>query len=184
MDPAEIATARALRLPVAVLSTVLLAASLWIGQAWRRGDARALLARVGVAHIALFLVLVAMVLPALNPTKTYRPQGRWIRERIGSETHFGLVGPYRQFAHAKMGAFGFYSGALVVLLERQDEVERFLREHPASVVLVREEAAAEIFSGDEAGWGSRVVHELRAGRHLYLVLGGPGGPPREAGSEP
>jgi len=109
-------------------------------------------------------------MPTINPAKTYAPAGRWIREHIGSETHFGLVNPKRGFS--KMGAFGFYSGALVKLLEQEQEIERFLREHPKSVVLVYEGAVDKVYGSERTDWRARVVHELVAGRYRYFVLRG------------
>jgi len=58
-------------------------------------------------------------------------------------------------------------------MESQDEVEAYLRDHPASVVLVHETSTDEIFAGDEPKWQERVVRELRTGRDLYFVISGP-----------
>ncbi len=122
-------------------------------------------------QIPLWLAVMIGILPALNPAKTYKPACQWIRQQIGSETHFGLV--YPEYAMRKMGAFGYYTGALVDRMENQDEVETYLRDHPASVVLVHETSTDEIFAGDERKWQERVVRELRTGRDLYFVVSGP-----------
>jgi hypothetical protein len=109
-------------------------------------------------------------MPTINPTKTYAPAGRWIREQIGSEKQFGLAFPARD-TH-KMGAFGFYTGASVRLLEKEDEIERFLREHPKSVVLLHQGSANKIYGNERTDWGARVIHELVAGGFHYFVLRG------------
>jgi hypothetical protein len=171
MNEQVIAVAHGMRWPLIVTGLVLLGAALWIGQAWRGKDARAILGRLGAAQIPLYIVLLALLLPPMNPTKSYRPQGAWIREQIGEETHIGLV--YPMFARRKMGAFGYYSGALVDRMNTAQEVEEFFRRHPSSLVLVHEGSVKEIFAGDEAAWNDRVLRELRTGSHLYVVVRGP-----------
>ena len=159
-----------MRLPSLVLGVVSLAAVFWILRAWRRRDIPSALYRIAVVSFPIYLIGFAWVMPTINPAKTYAPAGRWIREHIGSETHFGLVNPKRGFS--KMGAFGFHSGALVKLLEQEQEIERFLREHPKSVVLVYEGAVGAVYGSERTDWRARVVHELVAGRYRYFVLRG------------
>ena len=171
LNPMRMEAARAERLPMLVTALILLAGGYWLIQAWRRGDVRSMLVRLGVLQIPLWLAVMIGILPALNPAKTYKPAGQWIRQQIGPETHFGLV--YPEYAMRKMGAFGFYTGALVDRMEHQEEVESYLRDHPASVVLVHESSTDEIFAGDEPKWQERVVRELRTGRDRYLVITGP-----------
>jgi hypothetical protein len=171
MTEQEIAVAHGLRWPLVALGVVLLAVGTWIGQAWRRGDARAILIRVGIGHVALYLVLLGSILPAFNPTKSYKPQGQWIREQIGGETHIGMV--YPELAYRKMGGWAYESGALVERMQSADEVEQFFRHHPGAVVLVHEDSVDKIFRGDEAAWRERILRELRTGSHLYLVVGPP-----------
>ena len=171
LNPMRMEAARNERLPMLVTALVLLAGGYWLIQAWRRGDVRSMLVRLGVLQIPLWLAVMIGILPALNPAKTYEPACQWIRQEIGSETHFGLV--YPEYAMRKMGAFGYYTGALVDRMESQDEVEAYLRDHPASVVLVHETSTDEIFAGDEPKWHERVVRELRTGRDLYFVISGP-----------
>jgi len=171
LNPMRMEAARAERLPMLFTALILLAGGYWLIQAWRRGDVRSMLVRLGVLQIPLWLAVMIGILPALNPAKTYKPAGQWIRQQIGPETHFGLV--YPEYAMRKMGAFGFYTGALVDRMEHQEEVESYLRDHPASVVLVHESSTDEIFAGDESKWQERVVRELRTGRDRYLVITGP-----------
>lgn len=171
LNEAEIAVARAMPLPLAVTGFALLVSGVWIGLAWRRQDSRAALVRVGATTVVLFLILLALVLPAANPYKSYAPQGRWIRTQIGDETHIGMVD--LRYAGRKMGAFGYYTDALVVRMERRDEVEAFFNEHPGSLVLVYEGDAEGLFAGEEAAWRTLVVRELRTGSRLYLVVRGP-----------
>jgi hypothetical protein len=109
-------------------------------------------------------------MPTINPAKTYAPAGRWIREHIGSEKYIGLAFPARD--SSKMGAFGFQTGALVQLLEKEDEIDRFFREHPKSVVLLHEGSASKLYGKDRADWRAHVTHELVAGGYHYFVLRG------------
>ena len=69
-----------------------------------------------------------------------------------------------------MGAFGYYSEVHVQLLDTRDEIELFLQEHPASVVLVERRLADEIFADDEPGWRRRVLRDLQTGSHHYYVI--------------
>ncbi|MGB5659043.1 MAG: glycosyltransferase family 39 protein [Thermoanaerobaculia bacterium] len=171
LNPMRMEAARAERLPMLVTALILLAGGYWLFRAWQRGDVRSMLVRLGVLQIPLWLAVMIGILPALNPAKTYKPACQWIRQQIGSETHFGLV--YPEYAMRKMGAFGFYTGALVDRMEHQEEVESYLRDHPTSVVLVHESSTDEIFAGDEPKWQERVVRELRTGRDRYIVITGP-----------
>jgi len=170
LNALELEAAQAMRAPLAVLGVVLVASALWIAVAWRRVQVRAILVRTGVAHLAIYLVLLAWVLPPMNPTRTYKPQSQWVRDFIGEESHFGLVNLHAGLALRKKGAFAYYSGRLVEEIYSQEEVERFFREHPSSVVLVAQDSAEHIFAGDEAAWRERVVRELQVGRTRYLVV--------------
>jgi 4-amino-4-deoxy-L-arabinose transferase-like glycosyltransferase len=158
-----------LRVPLALLGIVLLGSGLWIGHAWRHKDARASLVRIGGAQVALYVVILAFVMPAFGAIKTYAPQSRWISEAIGDETHFGMVDPN---GIARRGGFAYYTGTMVDLLDSEPEVERFFKEHPDSVVLIVEESTDRIFAGNQAAWQSRILRELRVGSYLYVVVGG------------
>jgi 4-amino-4-deoxy-L-arabinose transferase-like glycosyltransferase len=172
LDATHLALARSLRLPLLVLGLLLLAAACWIGRAWRRGELCPALLRVGLVHLPLYVVVVGWIMPLLNPIKTYAAESRWIAEQIAPETRFGIVPPAVGY-YAKAGAFGYYSGDLVVLLDRGDDVERFLREHPASLVLVHESRAVEIFAGAEAAWRARVSEVLDVRHARFLVVRDP-----------
>jgi hypothetical protein len=152
-----------------LLGIVLLGSGLWIGHAWRHKDARASLVRIGGAQVALYVVILAFVMPAFGAIKTYAPQSRWISEAIGDETHFGMVDPN---GIARRGGFAYYTGTMVDLLDSEPEVERFFKEHPDSVVLIVEESTDRIFAGNQAAWQSRILRELRVGSYLYVVVGG------------
>jgi 4-amino-4-deoxy-L-arabinose transferase-like glycosyltransferase len=160
----------AMRLPSVVLGAISLAAGFWVARAWRRGAIPAAFYRSAVAFFSIYLIGLAWIMPTINPAKTYAPAGRWIREQIGSEKQFGLAFPARD-TH-KMGAFGFYTGASVRLLEKDDEIDRFLREHPKSVVLLHKGSANKIYGSDRTDWRARVIHELVAGGFHYFVLRG------------
>jgi 4-amino-4-deoxy-L-arabinose transferase-like glycosyltransferase len=161
---------RTIPVPLVVLGVVLLMSGFWIGFAWKNQDARAAIRRIGAAHIALYVVILAVVMPAFAPVKTYRPQSLWISETIGDETHFGMVDPA---GIARRGGFAYYTGTLVDLLEGPREVEQFFEKHPGSVVLIDENSVDDIFAGREAAWENRVMRDIRVGRHVYRVVRGP-----------
>jgi 4-amino-4-deoxy-L-arabinose transferase-like glycosyltransferase len=158
--------ALAMRLPSVVLGVVSLAAGFWVARAWRRRDIPRAFYRSAVAFFSIYLIGLAWI----NSAKTYAPAGRWIREQIGSEKQFGLAFPARDTA--KMAAFKFYTEARIQLLEKEDEIERFLREHPKSVVLLHQGSANKIYGDDGTDWRARVIHELVAGGFHYFVLCG------------
>jgi hypothetical protein len=174
----ELQVVQGLRWPLAVTGVVVLGVGLWIGQAWWRRDVRAALARIGASWLLIYVVLQALVLPAFNPSKTYKPQAEWLRERIGRETHFGMY--YPGMAYRKMGGWGYYSGKLVVLMGSPEELGYFFERYPGSVVLVHEGSAESAFADDLEGWRARVERKLRTGSHLYLVVGETRSAPRDA----
>jgi len=173
LNPQEVEVAHLLRAPLAGTGVLLLAAAAWLTMAWRRRDPTTVLVRVVAVHAVLYMVLQAWVLPAFDPTKTYRPQSQWIRDQIGAGTPFAMVHPRDGMGVRKRGAFGYYTGSMVELLETQAQVVEFLRQHPESIVLVHDEEADAIFAGNEAGWRARVIRELRTGDHVYLVVRAP-----------
>jgi hypothetical protein len=156
--------------PAAVMGVLLLGGAFWIGQAGRKGPARDVLLRLAAFNIPFYIGILALILPALNPSKTYKPQSLWIADQIGDEEVFGLVHPWK--ARNKRGAFSMYSGAHVELLGEAVEIERFLRAHPDSLVLVLDRAAEKLFAGGEELWQQRVQRELLVGRDRYLVVRG------------
>jgi len=167
----ELEVARALRLPLLMLAVAIIAASVWIGLAWRVRDTRDELRRIGVSYVALYVVILAIVMPQFGPTKTYAPQGQWIRSEIGpDQTHIGMVYPGGAGIR-KRGAFGYETGgAMVDLLEAPEQVEAFFNRYPDSLVLVQEKSVDMIFAGNESGWRDRVQRELWVGKTHYLVL--------------
>jgi 4-amino-4-deoxy-L-arabinose transferase-like glycosyltransferase len=178
----ELAVAHGIRIPLAMLGTVLIASGLWIGQAWKQNKARAALRRIAAAHVLLYVVILAFALPALGPGKTYAPQSEWIREQIGAETNFGMVYPFGSKTAsgkilnagvARRGGFAYHTGAMVDLLADREEVESYFQEHPNTVVLIHEGSVDQIFSGQESEWEARVIGELRTGSHVYVVVRGP-----------
>lgn len=121
--------------------------------------------------MALYLGASMFLFPPFDVTKSYKPASQWIRQQIGDEDHFGLVNP--EFGFRKMGAFGFYTGVLVDLLETREDIESFFERHPGSVVLVLEEVADEIFAAEDEEWRDRVIRPLQVSSFHYLVLRGP-----------
>jgi len=193
LNEQELEVAQGVRIPLALMGTVLLASGAWIILAWKRGDTRAALVRIGTTHVALYVVILALVLPALGPTKSYAPQSQWIREQIGSETNFGMVYPFgsktasgkiMNAGIAKRGGFAYETGAMVDLLDDRADVENYFRQHPTSVVLIHEGSVDMIFSGEESAWQARVIRELRTGSHVYVVVRGPQNPGGSDGQAP
>jgi len=171
LDALEIQVAMGVRWALALVGATAIAAAVWMGQAWRRGDLHTVLVRMGIGVMVLYLGASMFLFPPFDVTKSYKPQSRWIRQQIGGEDHFGLVNP--EYGYRKMGAFGFYSGVLVDLLESREEIESFFDRHPGSVVLVLEEVADDVFAGEEEEWRGRVIRQLQVSSFHYLVLRGP-----------
>ena len=171
MLQAELAVAEALRFPLLALAFIMIAAGTWIGLAWRIRDTRGALRRIGVSYVALYVVILAIVMPQFEPSKTYAPQGQWIRSEIGpDETHIGMVYPGGGGVR-KRGAFGYETGgAMVDLLEAPEQVEDFFSRYPNSLVLVQEKSVDMIFTDNEADWRARVQRDLWVGKTLYLVV--------------
>lgn len=166
----EVDVAYGERGPAAVMAVVLLAAAWWILLGARKGTARTILVRIAATSIPFFMVVFGGILPALNPSKTYKPQCQWIRQQIGSEESFGLAYPPR--GHHKMGGFALYSGAHVELLMNREELERYLAQHPDSLVLLHSKYAEQYFPPAESSWRQRITRELLVGRDRYFVLRG------------
>jgi 4-amino-4-deoxy-L-arabinose transferase-like glycosyltransferase len=160
-----------LRAPGVALGVITLVSGFWIRAAWRRRETSTSLWRLALAYVLVYLVFVGWFLPAFNPIKTYVPQSRWIREQIDSETKIGLVN--LRYENLKRGAFEYYTGVQVDLLETSDDLEQFFREYPRSMVLVHKGVADQFFAGDNARWRTRVVREFKASGYSYLVLRGP-----------
>jgi len=173
LDAIEIEVAHALRGPLAVFGLLFAAGAVWIVMACKHSRTEAILVRVGVVVLAVYGVVSALILPPLNPIKTYKPQSEWVRDQIGDETHFGLFFPKDAMGFRKKGGFAYYSGRLVAVLDTPGQVETFFAAHPTSLVLVEANAATDLFAGDEAAWRARVIRDLTVtGRH-YLVVGPP-----------
>jgi hypothetical protein len=118
--------------------------------------------------VALLFVVTSVAMPALEPAKTFRPGGTWVRERIAGEPLVGYLNPWSGALNT--GAVGFYTHALVQLVD-PEEVPRFLREHPRSVVIVHERSFGDLEAIGPTDWRARVEHEFYGGGDLYLVVG-------------
>lgn len=171
LDPLVRDALPGLRLPVAIAGLVLLAGGLWILAARRAEDARVPLLRVGLVHPVAFVVLLALVLPALDPVRSYRKEGEWIASEVGGEPHFGLADP--DYGRRKMGAFSFYSGVLVEHLYSEAEIAAYLERNPRSLVLVNVDAIERLFTTPRADWRWPVVRELHVAEYDYLALRSP-----------
>jgi 4-amino-4-deoxy-L-arabinose transferase-like glycosyltransferase len=167
----EAAMAAGLQLPLLILGLLLMVSALWIGMSWRTRDTRGALHRIGLSYVALYAVTLGIVMPAFAMTKTYKPQGQWIRQQIGSEqTHIGMVYPGGGGIR-KRGAFGFETGGLMVdLLESESEVESFFAKYPGSLVLVEGNSTDRLFAANPEAWARRKVRDLWVGDTLYVVV--------------
>jgi 4-amino-4-deoxy-L-arabinose transferase-like glycosyltransferase len=183
------ATLLAERAPVALLSAVALAGALWMLKAWRAGDLPASLARTAAVQVPIYLLVSALVLPTLNPIRTYAPEGQWIREHVApGETAFALFNP--ELGHHKRSAFQYYAWPLKVVWAREGtspaddpqgralqtvaDVDRFFERHPGSICLVGEKFLKLFLDSDREAWEARIVKtDCIAGEYPYTVLRGP-----------
>jgi hypothetical protein len=169
----QMAVANGLRFPVLLSGVVMLSGAVWTGLAAIRRQTRPALMRTGLSQIATWVVALAFVAPALQPTKSFGPQSRWIKQQIGPEqTHIGMV--YPGMGERKRGGFAFeMGGTMVELLDDPAQVNQFFTEYPNSVVLINDIAIDDIFAGDEAAWQSRILRILPVGSTSYAVVRGP-----------
>ncbi len=168
LDPSETAVAGSLRAPGLGIGLVSVVAGLWVLRARRYPDLSRALCRLAIGIAPICFLVLCWFMPRFNPVKTYEPAGRWIAGNVGSETVVGLANPRR--GRAKMAAFGFYSRRNVELLDTEAAIERFLRDHPGSAVLLAGDAAEAIYGPANADWQLQVVKELMAGGDRYFVL--------------
>lgn len=168
LDPSEAAVAGSLRAPGLAIGLVSVATGLWVLRARRYPDLPRALCRLAVGIVPVYFLVLTWFMPRFNPVKTYEPAGRWVAGNVGSETVVGLANPRR--GRAKMAAFGFYSRRNVELLDTEGAIERFLRDHPGSAVLLAGDAAEAIYGPAGTDWQLQVVKELTAGGDRYFVL--------------
>lgn len=170
LNPEELEVAELLRVPLGILSVAFFVSAWHIFRSFRRGDVRASLVSIGGTQVAIYVVILWLVLPAFEPSKSYAPQSEWISAQIGDSGNFGMVDPAGM---GRRGGFSYYTGTMVDLLETTADVDRFFEEYPDSVVLIIENSVAKIFAGNESAWEARTLHEIRVGSHHYTVVGGP-----------
>lgn len=172
LDSATVAGLEAMQLPVVFGGAAVAVAAVWAG--WRRrvDDGARALSRLLAATVIVYVVAFGLLAPAANGMKTYVPECRWISEQIGpDEDRLGVLFP--ELGHHKMGAFGYYTGTRIELLENEEDVERFFEEHPGSVVLAHVRMAMTLFASDARDWEGCVLREMVAGRRRYFVLQAP-----------
>jgi 4-amino-4-deoxy-L-arabinose transferase-like glycosyltransferase len=172
LQPNELDVAHALTWPLILLGVVLIIAGSWIGQTWRDRDTRMALKRIALSHVVVYAVVLGLLMPAFAPSKTYKPQGEWIRDQVGpGESHIGMVYP-NGGGIRKRGAFGFETeGLLVDLLETREDVATFFDHYPGSLVLVESSSMPALFGDDPDAWAARTLRELGVGSTRYLVIG-------------
>jgi 4-amino-4-deoxy-L-arabinose transferase-like glycosyltransferase len=160
----------ALRVPVVLLGILMGVSALWIGLAAARRQTRPALIRTGLSQIAIWVIVLAVVAPRLEPTKSYEEQGRWLKEQIGpQETRIGMVNPEQGLY--KRGGFAYeMGGTMVDLLQSTAEVEAFFAAHPDSVVIIDDGSIDDIFDGHEAEWQRRTLRTLLVSDTTYVVV--------------
>lgn len=168
LEPLHVRLAQSLRGPSMVIGALSVAAGLWVLRARGYPDLPRAFPRIAVGIVSLHFLLFSWFMPGFNPVKTYEPAGRWIARELGPAPVFGLANPRR--GRAKMAAFGFYARRGVELLETEEAVAGFLRDHPASAVLLARDAVERIYGPGRTDWQIQVVKELVAGGDHYFVL--------------
>lgn len=169
LDPFLRDVMQGLRWPVVALGAAALLGGAWSYAAWRQGECARALLRFGLATVVVHALTLGWAEAKFNPVKTYAPSSRWVRAQIGPDaTHIGLL--HLTLGHHKMGAFGYYSGALVVLIDDAQELAQFWQAHPDSLVMAYQPHAERVLPVSDPGGAFRVVRELRVARDRYLVL--------------
>lgn len=163
-------------MPLTVLGAGFIFSALAIGAGWKFGGSRPALFCIGGAHVLIYVVVLALVMPSFAPVKTYRPQSEWISAQIGDESRFGMVDAVGAAGVARRGGFSYYTGTAVDLLEGPDEAADYLRKYPNTIVLVRSTQFERDFLTGSDDSDLRLLSDVRVGRHLYKVLKAPEDP--------
>jgi hypothetical protein len=156
------------RLPLLVLGITFIGSAVVIGSLWRTRGNRAALLGIGITHVAIYAVILALVMPSFAPVKTYRPQSEWISAQIGEQTRFGMVDPYGVL---RRGGFAYYTETDVDLLDGFDETKAYLQKYPHTIVLIRDSEFERDFRDRLAEAHLRYLREIRVGSHRYLAVG-------------
>ncbi len=153
--------------PLLVLGPGLILSGLVIGATWKLGGKGGALLGIGITHVALYVIVLAIVLPTLAPTKSYKPQSLWISSQIDGEPRFGMVD---EAGTPRRGGFAYYTGTAVDLLQGPDDALDYLRKYPKTIVLVRSTQFERDFQQAMAESTFSVLREIRVGSHLYIVV--------------
>jgi len=154
-------------IPLRVFAAVLMASALVVGAAWKIGGKGAAVLGVGGTHVAIYVVILALVFPAFGPVKTYEPQSRWISSEIGDQARFGMVDAA---GVGRRGGFSYYTGTAVDLLDDAGAATDYLREYPDTIILVRSTQFDRNFQDAVAELQFQVLREVRVGSHLYVAI--------------
>ena len=154
--------------PFLIFAATLILASIAIFTSWKLGGKTSALLGIAGAHIAIYIVILAVVMPILEPTKSYEPQSQWISSQIGDEPRFGMVD---ESGTPRRGGFAYYTGTAVDLLEGPDEALDYLRQYPNTILLIRAHQYESGFRTPEVEAQLRVLREIRVGSHLYVAVG-------------
>jgi len=153
--------------PLLVFAATLILSSAAIFTAWKLGGKTAALLGIVGTHVAIYVAILAVVLPVLEPTKTYEPQSQWISSAIGDEPRFGMVDAA---GVGRRGGFSYYTGTAVDPLEGPEETVDYLRQYPDTIVLIRAGQYERSFQTPGMETQLRVLRELRVGSHLYIAV--------------
>jgi hypothetical protein len=168
LDSQELEVMKNIAMPLQALGTVLIVSALAIGASWKFGGKGAALLGIGGTHVAIYVVVLALVFPAFAPAKTYEPQSRWISAEIGGETRFGMVDAA---GVARRGGFSYYTGTAVDLLEGPEEASDYLEKYPGTIVLVRSTQFERDFAAAGFEQQFRRRGEVQVGSHRYVAIG-------------
>jgi len=168
LDSQQLELMNNIAMPLGALGIVLVVSALAIGASWKLGGKGGALLGIGGTHVAIYIVILALVFPAFAPVKTYEPQSRWISAEIGDEPRFGMVDAA---GVARRGGFSYYTGTAVDLLEGPDEASEYLKKYPGTIVLVRSTQFERDFEPAGSEQKFRRRGEVQVGSHRYVAIG-------------
>jgi 4-amino-4-deoxy-L-arabinose transferase-like glycosyltransferase len=155
--------------PLLAFGITLLIAGIAIASIWKVFGSRAALLSIAGSFMTIYVVLLAVVMPELEPTKSYRPQSAWISSQIGEEPRFGMVDPS---GTPRRGGFAYYTDTHVDLLEDFDAAASYFESYPNTIIIVRDSVyEAEFQSVGSAESGMQYLRDIQVGSHVYRAIG-------------
>ena len=119
-------------------------------------------------NVALWLVTVAMILPVLNPAKSYRPKSEWLASRLAPGAELGFFYPGKK--SIKYTGFLFYTGAPLRMLDTAEDLAVFLADSPRSLAVVGVKPGKGI--AVDPRFAPRILDQFRIGSTSWMVFGG------------